>query len=327
MKFKILEFLKKQNDFVSSEEIKKVFNISLEDISKNILKLKNLGYDILSQPDKGYLFKNSFNDTMNDYEIKTSLKTKSFAKDFLFLEEVDSTNNEAKVQAQNGVCDGFLVISEKQTKGKGRLGNSWIHSQNENLAFSLVLKPTILPNEIMPLTLITGIAICKALRKLEIPAFLKWPNDIVINGKKAVGILTELSCEAEKINFLIVGIGINVNTKVFDESIEHKATSLFLETQKNFNRLQVLNAILVEFENIYFEFLKSGSFKPFVKEYKSICLNIGKKINATSKQKTITGTATGISENGELIVKNNENDTVSILSGEVSVRLENGNYI
>ena len=329
MKYKILKLLKESNDFVSGEQIGKTFDISRSAVWKNISKLKEAGYEINSVTNKGYKLNDEI-DILNQYEIESKLKTKKFGKSFLCLNEIDSTNEEAKRFAQsedNRVDDGFFVISEKQTKGKGRLGNNWINSDNLNLAFSIVLKPDLLPSDITSITLIAGLSICKAFRKLGIMAYLKWPNDIIINGKKAVGILTEISCEVERINYVIVGIGVNINAEKFDESISQKATSLFIETGTHFKRAEILNAILVEFEENYYKFVSAKSFSIFVKEYESCCLNIGKKIKAISRQGEIIGTAVGISENGGLIVKDDKNDDISIVSGEVSVRLQDGRYI
>ncbi len=325
MKYKILELLKKNNSFVSGEEIGRVFNISRSAVWKNISKLKQMGYDIVSTTNKGYLLNNTVN-VLNEYEIKNNLTTKYMGKNFLFFKEIDSTNEEAKRQAQNFAEEGLLIIAESQTKGKGRLGNSWLCSENLNLSFSIVLKPNFLPSDITSLTLIVGLATCTAFRTLGIPAFLKWPNDIIINGKKAVGILVEISCEVERINYAVVGIGINVNEKAFFGELEQKATSLFIETGAEFRRIDVLNKVLCEFEKFYIDFTADKGFVYFKDEYEKICLNIGKKVKAVSKQKIIFGTAVGISDKGELIIKNDDGK-VSVVSGEVSVRLQDGKYI
>jgi len=325
MKYKILEFLKKNNSFVSGEEIGEKFNISRSAVWKNVSKLKQMGYDIVSTTNKGYML-NNLADVLNEYEIKNNLNTKSMGKNFLFLKEIDSTNEEAKRQAQEGINDGFLIVAENQTKGKGRLGNNWMCSESLNLAFSVVLKPDFFPAEITSLTLIAGLAVCRAFRTIRIPAFLKWPNDVIINGKKAVGILIEISCEVERINYVVVGIGINVNEKAFYGELEQKATSLFIETGKTFKRIDILNKVICEFEKIYTDFTLDKGFALFKDEYEKICLNIGKKIKAVSKREVIFGTAVGISDKGELIIKNDDGE-VSIVSGEVSVRLQDGKYI
>lgn len=326
MKYKILELLKTSGTFVSGEEIGKTFNISRSAVWKNILKLKELGYDITSVTKKGYCL-NMTADVLNDYEIKTSLCSEIFGKNFLYLRETDSTNEEAKRQAQKEVPEGFLVIAENQTKGKGRLGNSWAPSINFPLTFSIILRPALIPADITSLTLITGLSVCKAFRDINIPAYVKWPNDIIINGKKAVGILTELSCEIEKINYVVIGIGVNINEASFDGELKEKATSLFMETGKHFKRLEILNIILKKLEENYYKFTKSENFSEFAQEYESLCLNIGKNVKAVSKTKNISGIVTGISEKGELIIKNPENSEISVVSGEFSVRLHNGRYI
>lgn len=326
MKYKILELLKSKDGFISGEEIGKILNISRSAVWKNISKLKEYGYKITSFTNKGYRLEDS-SDVINDYEIKKTVTTKIFGKNFINLKETDSTNEEAKRQAQKGVSDGFLVIAEKQTKGKGRLGHIWTHSNNSNLAFSIVLKPDLIPEDITSLTLIAGLSVCVALRKAGVVSYVKWPNDVIINGKKAVGILTEISCEIERVNYVVVGIGININERYFDDELSDKATSLFIETGKVFKKAEILNLVLNEFEKNYYKFIKTGNFNSFVEEYRTLCVNIGKEIKAVSKKETITGIVSDISEKGELVIKNPENNSIFLASGEVSVRLKDGKYI
>jgi len=325
MKNKILELLKKQNDFISGEEIGKICDISRGGVWKNISKLRELGYNITSVTNKGY-FLNDCEDILNDYELETSILTKVMGKKFLYLNEIDSTNEEAKRQAQNGAKEGFLVVSENQTKGKGRLGNKWNNSDKNCLSFSLVLKPSLPPDYVTSLTLIVGLSVCEALREIGAEAFLKWPNDIIVNKKKMVGILTEMSCEIEQVNYIVAGIGINVNTEMFDEAIAQKATSLFIEMGKKFKRIDVLNKTLVIFEKNYYKFISNG-FSGFITKYERLCLNIGKEVRAFLKGDEISGTAVGISQKGELIIRNDDSDNISIVSGEVSVRTRDGKYV
>lgn len=326
MKYKILELLKSESGFISGEEIGRILNISRSAVWKNISKLKEFGYNITSSTNKGYHIEDLSN-VINDYELKSAINTKVFGKNFICLKETDSTNEEAKRQAQKGVDEGFLVISERQTKGKGRLGHIWTHSNSLNLAFSIVLKPKLIPQDITALTLIAGLSVCSALTETGVKAYVKWPNDIIINGKKAVGILTEISCEIERINYVVIGIGINVNEKSFDDELKEKATSLFIETGKIFKKAEILNLVLQKFEENYYLFMEKGDFKPFIEKYKSLCINMGKEIKAFSKKDVITGVVSDISEKGELVVKNTENNSVSLVSGEVSVRLKDGRYI
>lgn len=325
-KYKILELLKLQSNYMSGEEIGEKFNISRSAVWKNILKLKNEGYIIESITNKGY-FLTKTNDVLNPHEIQYELTTKAFGKKFEFFKETDSTNNELKRVAQSKIEEGFLAVAEKQTNGKGRFGNTWTYSNNDNLAFSVLLTPPLSPNDIKTLTLLAGLSVCKALHNLEIDAYLKWPNDIILNGKKIGGILTEISCEIERINYVIVGIGININTKKFDFELENKATSLFIETGKNFKRKVILNYILNEFEQSYYKFIKNNSFVEFKADYEKLCLNIGKHVKSKIKNSVIEGIATGISDEGELIVEDKNNNKTILLSGEVSVRLTDGSYI
>lgn len=264
---------------------------------------------------------------INAYKIKAALTAALFGKELIYLEETDSTNEEAKRQAKKGADEGFLVIAKKQTRGKGRHGNVWNCSNGSNLAFSLVLKPDKIFEDITSLTLTAGLSVCSALRKAGVRAFVKWPNDIIINGKKAVGILVETSFEDNHIAYIIAGIGINVNERSFDGELKEKATSLYIETGRKFDKIQILNLVLTELEKNYYKFIKEGNFSIFSEEYKSLCLNIGKEVKAISRESVITGIAEDISKKGELIINTGEKGRFCAVSGEVSIRLMDGKYI
>lgn len=327
MKYEIIRLLREKKGFVSGEELGEKLHVSRGAVWKNISKLREEGYKIASATNRGYFLEDS-DDIINRFEISFGLSTKFIGKSCLYFDEVDSTNDEAKRQAEKGCDNGLVIVSDVQSNGKGRRGHEWFSKKGDGIWFSVVLKPDIFPVETTGLTLAAGLAVCRAIRKhTGLEAFIKWPNDIIINGKKAVGILTEMSAEIEKVKFIILGIGVNVNTEKFLGELEKKATSVYIETGKKFNRAIFLQCILEELESVYEKYIQGGFFKRFYDEYMEFCLNIGKNVKVIYKGREVYGIATGISEDGELIIKDENNGEIKIFSGEASVRLNNGDYI
>lgn len=317
MRYKVLELLKKHSDFVSGEEIGEKLNISRAAVWKNIARLKEEGYTVESVSSRGYRLVDDSH-TLNAYEIGI--------ENCVFLTEVDSTNLEAKRIAQQGFEDKLLIVCNRQTNGRGRLGRTW-EDKGENVCMSYLFKPDIAPLEAPQLTLVSGLAVAVALNELTGLEFgIKWPNDIVFNGKKLVGILTEMSAEMEHINYVAVGIGINVNCTRFDGELKEKATSLALELGHNVRRSLVVKHCAGKIFSYYDRFCKYG-FTDFIEEYNSKCINIGKKVKAIYKTHRHTGLGKGIDANGGLIILGDDGREVVVTSGEVSLRLANDKYI
>lgn len=316
MKYKILELLKNKADFVSGQEIADSLNMSRTAVWKYISKLKAEGYMITSVNNKGY-FLEDMKDILNEGEINY--------RPLKFVPEVDSTNNLAKNLANDGCNDGMLVVCDYQTKGKGRLGRSWISEKSAGLYMSVVLRPKIMPFEAPQLTLVAGIACAKVLKNITgLDCNIKWPNDIIVNGKKIVGILTEMSAEMESVRYVVVGIGININNEKFDDEIKDKASSLYLLTGRKFRRSEMADSVMSELTKLYKIYCEKG-FESLYEEYNSLCINIGMEVKTLGKRE-ITGTALGINNKGELVIKT-EAGTENILSGEVSLRLKDNRYI
>lgn len=251
---------------------------------------------------------------MNTEDILKSLNTQAIGKNIVFKSETDSTNLDAK--RNSDYLHGTLFIADTQSSGRGRLGRSWESKASDGIYMSILLKPDILPEKIPEITLIAGISVCRALSGFN--AKIKWPNDIIIGSKKVCGILNEMSATEDKINYVVCGMGINVNTKEFAPEIKDIATSLFSETGITYKREEIICCILSEFEELYNEFIKNG-LKNIIDEYKSLCKNLGREVKAIFKDKTVTGTAIDITDTGELIIKTND-ETITVASGEVSVR-------
>ncbi|MCH5211671.1 MAG: biotin--[acetyl-CoA-carboxylase] ligase [Oscillospiraceae bacterium] len=312
MKNTILDILKNAGDYISGEEISRILGISRAAVWKHIRNLKNDGYEIDSVTNKGYRLVNA-PDIISIDTLNSLLTTKYTARNTKYFPQTDSTNEAAKRDSSSP--DGSLYIAGIQTAGKGRLGRGWESPEGAGIWMSLLLKPDIAPQDISEITLIAGIAVCRAAGK---GAEIKWPNDIVIGSRKICGILTEMSAEIERVNHIVCGIGINVNTPSFPPELQNKATSLLIETGEKTSRTELIAGVMNEFEPLYETFIKSG-FKAVRDEYRRLCVTLGKDVQVIYRKETITGKAIDIDDNGRLIVDTN-NGRITVTSGEVSVR-------
>ncbi len=318
MKDKILHILRAENGFVSGEQISNRLHVSRAAVWKNVNKLRQMGYEIESVTNKGYKLMSS-PDILTAEEIKNGLDTKLIGQNVCYYTEVDSTNNAAK--RENAMPDGSLFIAEIQTGGRGRRGNTWVSPKGSGIWMSLLLKPDISPENISEVTLIAGLAVCRGVNTIlpdTMRSKIKWPNDVVMNGKKICGILTELSAEIDAVNYIVTGIGINVNTPCFGGTLSQKATSLLIETGKTQKRTPLVQAVLQEFEILYTAYLRDG-FSAIAAEYKENCVTLGKTVKITKGTDSFTAQALDVGANGQLIVEKDGNKII-VNSGEVSVR-------
>lgn len=249
---------------------------------------------------------------------KLELNTNFIGKNIIHLETVDSTNDYLK-KINNQVEDGTVVISDEQTKGKGRLGRKWQSKSREGIWMSIILKPEIIPYKAPFITLIAGASIVKALNNLQVPAKIKWPNDIVINNKKVSGILTELSADIEKTNYIIVGIGINVNNSEFDRDLKEKATSLYKEHYK-LSKVDIVTEILHELEKLYKDYIDRDCKEETLKICKEYSAIINKDVYIVKENEKELVRCVDINKEGNLIVRDSNNKLKEIISGEVSIR-------
>lgn len=241
-------------------------------------------------------------------KTKDSMPEMIFGKNVLYVPICDSTNEMAKRESK--MPHGTVFIANKQTKGKGRLGRSWESEKNTGIYMSVLIKDTLPLRDVAQLTLIAGVAVCRA---LGCNAKIKWPNDVIIGSRKVSGILTERSGDA-----IICGIGVNVNTKVFPPELRDKATSLYIESGEKYDRDYICALILNEFEQLYNEF-KVGGFENIYAEYFDLCATLGNDVVAIIDGEEVGGFACGISPEGGLIIDTEEGE-ITVTSGEVSVR-------
>lgn len=254
--------------------------------------------------------------TLDRAELSRELNTEFIGKTLFVFDEIDSTNTKAKQDFQSP--DGSVFIAEHQSAGKGRLGREWDSEKGCGIYMSVLLKPNIPPENAPLITLIAGLSVCRILRTRNFDAAIKWPNDIVINGKKVCGILTEMSAEKDKINYIVCGIGVNVNNPDFDDVLKVKATSLFIESNTVQCRENIFREILREFEKYYMLFSENG-IEPFLSEYKKHCITLNKQISITSENQILHAVAVDIDTDGALIAEC-DGEYRKISAGEVSVR-------
>ncbi len=312
---KIINFFKKhKHDYVSGEDLSSSLGISRTAVWKHIEKLREEGYDIAASPHLGYKLI-SAPDRLTEIELKWQLDTDIIGKKIHSYKEIDSTNDTASKLASQGEKEGSIVIAEYQTKGRGRLGRKWISPRGKGAYFSVILRPDILPKEVSIITLISSLSVAKAIREaLNLPAFIKWPNDVLINRHKVCGILTELNGELDKVNFVIIGIGININTK--KELLPEGATSLSIEKRKDISRLEFTRALFKSLDK-YYKIFNEGKIAEVIKEYKELSAVLNTQIQVNSHNQVISGHAVDIDKEGALVLRMDSGFHERVLTGDV----------
>lgn len=312
MKQRILDMLKSAGGYISGEKISETLGITRSAVWKHVSALKKNGYIIESVKNRGYRLVSSPDIIVED-DIKKSLNTEFVGQNIFFYDETDTTNERAK--ANSAEPDGSVFIAEVQTHGKGSRGRGWTSPRGTGIWHSILLKPDISTSEVSQITLVAGLAVCRA---VGLGAKIKWPNDIVIGGKKICGILTEMSAEIDMVNYIVCGIGVNVNMESFDSEIQHRATSMYIESGVKYCRNDVIARLLNEFEDCYKKFLEGG-LCAILDEYKRNCITVGREVSVIFNKETVCGTAVDVDEKGALVVKT-ESGRISVMSGNVDVR-------
>ena len=320
MKHEVLSFFENQEGYVSGEAISQALGVSRNTVWKAINQLRKDGYRIESSTKNGYRLVFA-PDYFAAQQLEQQLTTRWMGRQLRILDQVDSTNEEVKRLAQRGAEHGLAVLAETQTKGKGRLGRGWVGDKLTGIWLSVLLRPKLAPREIGPITLVVGLAVCKTIRAVAgCDALLKWPNDVVIGRKKVCGILSEMQAEMDRVDYVVVGIGINVNTHAFPPELAHKATSLCLETGKEFARSELVCRLLLELEQAYDSFEQHGFDARLLQEYTAVCASLHRPVTVQRGGKTLSGEAVGVNEEGELLVKDAQGKILVVSSGEVTVQ-------
>lgn len=318
-KEEILHRLRESGGYVSGAQLSGELGVTRAAVWKDIGLLRGEGYRIDSGTNRGYRLVSS-PDRYSREEISAGLGTELLGKNIFCFETIDSTNEEAKRRALEGAPNGSVFISEEQTGGKGRLGRSFLSPPGTGMWFTVLLRPGALPVQVSATTLLAGLAVSGAVRDVTgCAAALKWPNDVVAGTRKLCGILTEMSAEMDRVEFVAVGIGVNVNTAEFPEELREKATSVLRETGKPVRRITLLQEILRRFERLLRENAE-GLTPEFLAEYRSCCVTLGRQVKFVRGGTKLTGRAEDISPAGELIVRLQDGSRRTVFSGEVSVQ-------
>lgn len=319
MKAEILAALREAEGYVSGQELCERFGVSRTAVWKAINQLKKEGYEIEAVTNRGYRIV-AVPDVLSENELNSIRKTEWAGSRICYYDELDSTNTKAGYLAQEGAEHGTLVVADRQEAGRGRRGRDWSSEAHTGIFMTLLLKPDIEPQNAPSLTLVTALAVTKALRRITgLEAAIKWPNDIVVNGKKICGILTEMSAQIDYVNHIVIGIGINVHNEEFPEELKERATSILLESGKRINRAMLIEAVLEEFEIYYARYMVTQDLSEMVNEYDAHLANRDKQVRILDPKEQYDGVARGITARGELIVDTWESRRL-VSSGEVSVR-------
>ena len=322
MRKRILNILLDNKDnFMSGEEISQRVGISRTAVWKHIKAIKESGYEIESMTNKGYRIIVSPDKLTSEIVLK-NIKSNIIGRKIIHFESIDSTNDYAKGIAREEE-EGTVIISEEQTRGKGRTGRVWHSVKGDGIWMSIILKPSIFPYEAPFITQIVAASIATALQSLGVAAKIKWPNDIIINNKKVCGILTEMTGEIEKLEYIIVGIGINVNTVEFSPEIKNVATSIKKEGY-DVSRADIVRSVLFEFEKLYLDFVNNKNKSETINICKRESLLIGKEVYVLRGEEKEKVRVIDINENGNLVVIDEMLDKKEIICGEVSIRGELG---
>lgn len=308
-------------EYISGETLSRELGVSRTAVWKAVNKLKEEGYKITSVRNKGYHLEEESSEVTED-SIKVHLDHSSRFRAVKVMQTVDSTITEAKRLRMNGKMSEGFIMAEEQTAGKGRRGRSWVSAKGDGIWSSLLLTPDIPPDRASMLTLLAGLAVVRAIKDVTgLEGKIKWPNDVVIEGKKVCGILTEMSAQLDYINYVVVGIGINVNQSSMDDSVAHIAASLsMLSGGSKVDRLGLLIALLQHFEELYESFLTKQSLSFIMDAYNAACINVGMDLKVEAYGEVSYGKGMRVDEEGRLIVRDSEGHDKAINAGEVSVR-------
>ncbi|PZX07684.1 BirA family biotin operon repressor/biotin-[acetyl-CoA-carboxylase] ligase [Psychrobacillus insolitus] len=316
----IAKLLSSQGEPLSGQKLAEEFNISRTMIWKHLKSIEEDGYVIEAIKKKGYILQ-SIPELVSPEQITPFLETKSIGRNILYFPVCESTQTIASEEARNGAPHGTIVIAEEQTAGRGRLERAWDSSANKGIWMSVIIRPKISPQYAPQFTLVAAVAITKAIEDLSnCTPEIKWPNDLLISGKKVTGILTELQADMDQVHSIIIGIGVNVNQSIksFDETVQSIATSLKMETGNDFNRAELVAKIAYYIEKYTDMYVENG-FAPIKLLWESYSGTIGKRIKATMLTETLEGVAVSITNDGVLQLKLDNGEIKGIYSADIDI--------
>ncbi|WP_456278570.1 biotin--[acetyl-CoA-carboxylase] ligase [Bacillus sp. AK128] len=319
---KLLEvFTDADGEFVSGQKLSEVLGCSRTAVWKHIEDLRKEGYELEAVRRKGYRITIK-PEKITSNEIQLGLKTKYLGRSIHYEETVTSTQKIAHKLAYDGANEGTIILAEEQIAGRGRLDRSWYSPKYTGIWMSIILRPAIPLPQSPQLTLLAAVSIAQAIQEVTgLEPEIKWPNDILFDRKKTVGILTELQAEADRINSIIIGVGINVNQSEqdFPDDIKEKSTSLFIQSGKKVNRAELIQTILEKLEKLYESYLQTG-FYPIKLLWEAYAISIGKEIVASTLNGKIIGMAKGITDEGVLVIEDESGKTHYVHSADIEIK-------
>jgi BirA family biotin operon repressor/biotin-[acetyl-CoA-carboxylase] ligase len=301
---------------VSGEELSRGLGVTRSAVWKHVESLRAAGYAIAAAPHRGYRF-GAAPDRLLPDEIRARLGTRLLGREILSFETVDSTNRVALELGARGSPEGAVVFAEEQTRGRGRLGRTWSSPKGKGLTFSVLLRPVLAIQEVPRLTLTAAVSVAEALREeAGVRAEIRWPNDVLVSGRKICGILTEMNAEPDRVLFVVVGIGLNVNAR--PEDLPEGAASLLGETGRAWDRCALAAEVLGRLETHYGQ-LVSGRFADLAARWESYSGLTGRRVAASTLRGSVEGEALGIDEEGALWIREDTGLRTKVLSGDVLI--------
>ncbi len=317
----LLALKEKKGQWVSGEALSENLKVSRTTVWKQIKTLLSDGYEIESAPRKGYRISLPA-DILSPEEVRPGLKTEVFGqREYFYYREIDSTNNRARILASEGYPEGTIVVAEMQSAGRGRRGRSWYSPAGQGIYVSVILRPLLPLKEISRVSLVTAVAVAETVQsELHLQPRIKWPNDILIEGKKIAGILSEAVTDIDGIEYIVAGIGLNVNNQILDFPADFRtpATSARAENHRPDSRIRVLQGLLLHLES-YYKDLRAGNFTHVLEKGRSLSMVIGREVRLDTVNGFIVGEAIDIDDSGFLLLRHRQGTIQTIMSGEISI--------
>jgi BirA family biotin operon repressor/biotin-[acetyl-CoA-carboxylase] ligase len=306
---------------VSGAELSQRLGVSRAAVWARVEELRSLGYDIPAGPHYGYRLLDAPDVLHADDLVSRLGKTKVIGRDLHVFQETTSTNDIVERLARDGAREGTVVFAESQTKGRGRLGRKWVSPAKKGLWFSALLRPQLRPQETTQLTVMAATALRRAIAlQTQLTAEIKWPNDILVRGRKVAGILTELNAELDRVKYVILGIGVDVNLSPgeFPAEVRKVATSLKAELGRTLSRPELAVAILRELDRDY-ALIASGNFAAVADEWEKHCSTLGRGVVVRTGPRQIRGRAESLGEDGALLLRTEHGHLERIVGGDVTL--------